>query len=174
MKHKILLSLLLATISSFAITGCDKDEKTVKLSQSVEKKYAQETTLKGVISNDKNIIKAGTVEVTNENGRLISQVTVDNSNYSVKIPANTALPLLLSFSSENTDEKLVSVVIYDTITTYYINPSTTAIAKAAKSMGGYTHANLVRAAEDTVHVPDANRTSTGWRGDPTTQYGGWH
>lgn len=41
-------------------------------------------------------------------------------------------------------------------------------------MGGYTRANLVRAAEETVHVPDANKTSTGWRGDPTTQYGGWH
>ena len=174
MKDKILFSLVLLATGSFTLTGCDKDEKTVKLSQSVEKKYSQETVLEGVISNDKSIIKTGIVEVTDENGRLINQVTIDNSHFSVKIPINTALPLLLIFSSEGSDEKLLSVVIYENITTYYINPSTTAIAKAAKSMGGYTHANLVRAAENTVHVPDANRTSTGWRGDPTTQYGGWH
>ena len=173
MKYKILLSLLLV-ISSFVITGCDKDEKPVKLSQSVEKKYAQETVLEGVISNDKSIIKAGIVKVMDENGHVITQVALDSSHFSVKIPINTVLPLLLTFFAENSDEKLVSVVIYDTITTYYINPSTTAIAKAAKSMGGYTRANLIRAAEDTVHVPDANKTSTGWRGDPTTQYGGWH
>jgi hypothetical protein len=51
---------------------------------------------------------------------------------------------------------------------------TTAIAKAAKTMGGYTRTNMVRAAEETVSVPEGNKTSTGWKGDPTTQYGGWH
>jgi len=30
------------------------------------------------------------------------------------------------------------------------------------------------AADSTVGVPDANKTSTGFRGDPTKQYGGWH
>jgi hypothetical protein len=80
----------------------------------------------------------------------------------------------LNFSSETHPEKLVSVVLYDNVTKYFIDPSTTAIAKAAKAMGGYTRANLVRAAEDTTHTPDANKTTAGWRGDPTTQYGGWH
>jgi hypothetical protein len=51
---------------------------------------------------------------------------------------------------------------------------TTAIAKKAQSMGGYNHANMVRAAEGTIAVPDANKTTEGFRGDPTTQYGGWH
>ena len=46
--------------------------------------------------------------------------------------------------------------------------------KAAKAMGGYNRANMIHAAENTVHTPDANKTTTGWRGDPTTQYGGWH
>ena len=73
----------------------------------------------------------------------------------------------------NSEQWMVAVVD-EKISQYQINPATTAIAKAAKTMGGYTRANLVRAAEETVHVPDANKTSTGWRGDPTTQYGGWH
>jgi hypothetical protein len=51
---------------------------------------------------------------------------------------------------------------------------TTSIAKKAQALGGYTHANMVQAAEDTAKVPDANKTTAGFRGDPTTQYGGWH
>jgi len=174
MKHKILFSLLLVTFSSFSITGCDQGQKTAKVSQSVAKKYTQATFIAGVVSNDKGVIKTGIVEVTDENGRLITHVAVDNSHFRVEIPANTVLPILLTFSAESSTEKLVTAVIDDTITKYYINPSTTAIAKAAKAMGGYTRTNMVRAAEDTVHTPDANKTTTGWRGDPTTQYGGWH
>jgi len=32
MKHKILLSLLLVTLSSFSITSCDQGQKTAKVS----------------------------------------------------------------------------------------------------------------------------------------------
>jgi len=174
MKHTALITILLVILSSLAISGCDRGQKTAKVSQIVVKKYAQATTLEGVVSNDKGVIKMGRVEVTDENGRLITHVAVDNGHYRVEIPANTILPILLTFSSELITEKLVSVVIDDSITQNYINPSTTTIAKAAKAMGGYTHANIVRAAENTLHTPDANKTTTGWKGDPTKQYGGWH
>jgi hypothetical protein len=174
MRHKILFSLLLATLSSVAITGCDQGQKTTKVSQAVVKKYTKATTLEGVISNNKGVIKTGRVEVTDETGRLITHVDVVDSHFSVEIPANTVLPILLTFSSESSTDKLVAVVIDDMMTLYFINPSTTAIAKAAKEMGGFTRANMTLAAENTVHTPDANKTTTGWRGDPTTQYGGWH
>jgi len=173
MSRTILLTVLLA-LSGFAITGCEQEKKTAKASQAVVKKYAQATVLEGVVSNDKGVIKTGTVEVTDENGRLITRATVDNGHYRVEVPAHTVLPILLTFASESGTEKLVAAVIHDTITKYEINPSTTAIAKAAKAMGGYTHANMTRAAADTIRTPDANKTTTGWRGDPTTQYGGWH
>ncbi|MDO9267780.1 MAG: hypothetical protein Q7T96_01555 [Methylobacter sp.] len=173
MKRTILFTAMLA-LSSFAITGCEQEKKTAKASQTAVKKYAQATVLEGVVSNDKGVIKTGTVEVSDESGRLITRATVDNGHYSVEVPANTILPILLTFAAESGTEKLVAAVIHDTITKYEINPSTTAIAKAAKAMGGYTHANMTRAAADTIHTPDANKTTTGWRGDPTTQYGGWH
>lgn len=169
-----LFTILLVILSSFAVTGCGQEQKTAKAGPAVIKKYAQTTVLEGVISNNKGVIKTGTVKVTDENDRLITSVAVENGHYSVEIPANTVLPILLTFSSESDAEKLVAAVIHDTITKYEINPLTTAIAKAAKAMGGYTHANMTRAAADTVHTPDANKTTTGWRGDPTTQYGGWH
>jgi len=174
MKHKVLFSLLLATLSSVVITGCDQGQKTAKVGQVLVKKYTKATTLECVVSNNKGVIKTGRVEVTDETGRLITHVDVVDSHFSVEIPANTVLPILLTFSSESSTDKLVTAIIDDPITRYYINPSTTAIAKAAKEMGGYTRANMVRAAENTVHTPDANKTTTGWSGDPTTQYGGWH
>lgn len=175
MKPTNLFTVLLVILSSFAITGCEPEKKTAKvISPAVVKKYVQATTLEGVISNDKGVIKTGNLEVTDENGRVITHVTVDNGHYRVEIPVNTVLPILLTFSAESGGEKLVAAVIHDSITKYEINPSTTAIAKAAKAMGGYTHDHMTRAAAETVHTPDANKTTTGWRGDPTTQYGGWH
>ena len=174
MKRMFLSSLLLATLLSLAVTGCNQGQETAKMSQAVVKKYQKATTLQGVVSNNKGVIKTGILEVTDEKGQLIAHATVEDGHFLVEIPANTVLPILLTFSSGSSPDKLVAVVIDDLVTKHYINPSTTVIAKAAKQMGGYTRANLVRAAEDTVHIPDANKTTTGWRGDPTTQYGGWH
>ena len=50
MKHKILFSLLLVTLSSFSITSCDQGQKTAKVSQSVAKKYTQATFIEGVVN----------------------------------------------------------------------------------------------------------------------------
>jgi hypothetical protein len=174
MNRTVLFMVALAILSCLALTGCEQEQKTAKANQVVVKKYAQTTTLEGVVSNNEGVVKVGRVEATDESGRIIAEAAVDNGHYSVEIPANTVLPILLRFSSESTPDKLVAAVIHNTITKYEINPATTAIAKAAKAMGGYTHDHMIRAAADTVHTPDANKTTTGWRGDPTTQYGGWH
>ncbi|MCX7098783.1 MAG: hypothetical protein NTV43_12855 [Methylococcales bacterium] len=174
MKHKILLSALLLGLGSMMLTACDQGQKPATTSQAELKKFAHATILEGVVSNDKGAVNAGIVEVMDESGHMLAQTKVDNSHYRIEVPANTLLPILLTYSSGPGAEKLMAVAIYDTVTNYFINPSTTAIAKAAKAMGGYTRANMIRAAEETVHTPDANKTTTGWRGDPTTQYGGWH
>jgi len=174
MKRTVIFTILPVILSGFTVTGCEQGQKPAKAAQSAPKKYAQATTLEGTVSDNKGPIKTGTLEVTDENGRVITQAAVDNGRYSVEIPANTVLPILLTVSSESSAEKLVVAVVHNTITKYEINPLTTTIAKAAKTMGGYTHANMTRAAEATVHTPDANKTTSGWRGDPTKQYGGWH
>jgi hypothetical protein len=173
MRRTVLFTALVI-LGSVAVTGCEESPKTAKVIPVTVKKYAQATTLEGVVSNDSGVVKEGKVEVSEENGRIITHVAVDNGHYSVVIPAGTVLPILLTFSSASGGEKLVTAVIHDTITKYEINPLTTAIAKSAKAMGGYTHANMTRAAADTVSTPDANKTTGGWKGDPTTQYGGWH
>lgn len=173
---KLPIITLLLTLSSYLVlAGCEQKSSTAnRLAPVVAKTFEKSAVLDGTVSTGKSLIKTGVVEAADENSKVIAQAPVNNGRFKVEIPAGTALPVILGFSPENGGEKLTAVVINPNVTRYYLDPSTTAIAKAAKAMGGYTHANLTRAAESTTHTPDANKTTSGWRGDPTTQYGGWH
>jgi len=175
-KYNFLITLLLLFMVSYFLTGCEKSNQNTASTKQVIKKYEQATTLEGVVSNNDGPIKAGTIKVIDNSEELVASTSLQNNgHYSIEIPANTVLPIVLTFYPEMADgEKLITVVIHPAITKYDINPLTTSIAKKAQAMGGYTHANMVRAAESTVTVPDANKTTAGFRGDPTTQYGGWH
>jgi hypothetical protein len=175
-KYKFLYTLLLLFTASCFLTGCEKNKQnTASIKQDI-KKYEQATTLEGVVSNNHGPIRAGTIKVTDMYEELVASTALQNNgHYRVKIPADTVLPIVLTFYPDGADgEKLITAVVHPAITKYDINPLTTSIARKALAMGGYTHANLVRAAEGTATVPDANKTTAGFRGDPTKQYGGWH
>lgn len=174
MKHTVLFTALLASVSSLVITACNQNQETPKVSQAIVKKYTRTTFLEGEVSDNNETIKTGKVKASDENGRVITRADVDNGHYRIEIPRDTVLPVILTFTSNLVKEELVAVVTHDTITRHAINPTSTAIAKAAKAMGGYSSANMAFAAQRGVHVPDKNKTTSGWRGDPTAQYGGWH
>ncbi len=175
MKLSRLSALLLAV---GLLSACGKDSQPQQSAQEPIRKYERAVTLQGSVSNNDGPIKTGKIEARLPNGELLAETTLENSaRYQIEIPAGTHLPLVLNFLPADPGkgaEKMVSVAVQAGISKYDINPLTTAIAKQAKALGGYTVRNMTRAAEDTVHVPDANKTSTGFRGDPTTQYGGWH
>jgi hypothetical protein len=174
-------SIFLFTITfGLLLTGCNNNDtgsKQAATPQTVQK-YSKDTKLTGRVSNKEGNIRAGEVRATDGNSKLIATTQVDkDSHYSLTIPADTELPVTLSYnpaSNGSDKDKLISVVIYSSLKKYDINDLTTLIAKKAKSLGGYTHSNMSIAADSTVGVPDANKTSTGFRGDPTKQYGGWH
>lgn len=175
-KPAVFLFLFIAICG---LTACNNDnQQTTAPISHASKKYNQATTLEGVVSDSHGRIKAGQIKATDSNQRIIASTEIQNNGqYHIAIPANTTLPIVLSFhheASQANAEQIIVAVIDPMISKYDISPLTTAIANAAKAMGGYTRANLVIAAENMVHVPDANKTSTGFRGDPTTQYGGWH
>lgn len=166
-----LLCLLIAGLSA-----CGNEPSSKQTIKQTVLKNDKTVSLQGVVSNNKGPIKTGRIEVNSLAGELIAKTTLENStHYQVQIPAGVSWPLLLNYLPPNTEtEKMLSVAIQPSISKYDINPLTTAIAKQAKSLGGYTMSNLTRAAQDGVNIPDANKTSTGFRGDPTSQYGGWH
>ena len=175
-RYDVLLSIVMLTV---VLLGCDNTTKPKLSHQTSSKKYLQTTHLYGTIVQDKGIItSSGRVLATDNQAQAISETRLANTNhYRLEIPANTALPLVLTYLPNDEDsksQKLLTVAVEPDITQYDLNPLSTAIAKKAAQLGGYTRANMINAAESTIAAPDANKTSTGFRGDPTTQYGGWH
>lgn len=160
------------------LNACGKDSPPQQTAKEPLKTYEKAMTLQGSVSNNSGLIKSGKVEARSTGGELLAETALENSaRYQLEIPAGTVLPVVLSYApieQSSGAEKMISVAVQPATSKYDINPLTTAIAKQAKTLGGYTLRNMTRAAEDMVNVPDANKTSTGFRGDPTTQYGGWH
>jgi len=170
--------LLTAVISALYLVGCGNTERQPSPMQQIVKKFAKTTALTGQVIGKDQAMTTGLIKVIDNAGRLLTtQELHGDSHYRLEIPADTAVPVVLVYVPKPDSletEQLLSVAIEPSITRYDISPLTTAIANGAKALGGYTRANLVMAAENKVNVPDANKTSTGFRGDPTKQYGGWH
>lgn len=137
-------------------------QQSKPVTQSVTKYTATSVLLSGKVDNGAN------VQAIDEKQNVIASTTVENGRYKIEIPAQTKLPIILRSGD------LISVVVDIDLKNYDINNLTTEIAAKAKALGGYTRQNMVLAASNSVRTPDANKTSTGWRGDTTSQYGGWH
>jgi hypothetical protein len=168
--------ILLVCSVILLMNACEK-QKPINSKEPV-KKYETSVNLQGNVSSNKGLLKKGKIEAKTETGKILAETRLENSSrYKLEIPAGSQLPIILSFKPEANDTEIgemISVIVQSEGKQYDINPSTTRIAKQAKVAGGYTLNNLRRAAEESIHIPDANKTSTGFRGDPTTQYGGWH
>jgi len=174
-------TFFLLSLMVFVLAACGGDEKSSAMKAYTQTKaqvFKQKATLSGKVSNEKGLIKSGTIKAVDLKGNVLASTEVKNDGqYTIDIPAGTVLPIELKYyPDKNTQdaEEMISVVAYASMTGYDINDLTTRIAKKAKELGGYSHRNIVLASESMVHVPDANKTSTGFRGDPTKQYGGWH
>jgi len=169
---------LICMIAGFFLPGCEKNDQNKIVSQPAGARYEKAATLEGVVSDNHGPVKSGEIRAADRNNQVVTGTIIHGKGlYSMTIPASTELPVVLTYSPsfENASaEKFITAVVYTNITRYDINPRTTAIAEKAQAMGGYTHGNLILAAESAASVPDANKTTAGFRGDPTTQYGGWH
>ena len=157
-------SLLFILLSGLLLAACN-DMQQSKPTKPVAEKYTSNTVLlTGKAQGTSEIVEA----VDETQNVIVSAQVQEKGRYQLEIPAQTKLPIILRA------DEFISVVVDADVTNYDINALTTNIASRAKSLGGYTRHNMVLAASDSVHTPDANKTSTGWRGDTTSQYGGWH
>jgi hypothetical protein len=177
-SRRLLILPLITVVLSGLLPGCEKNNPSNPPIQSAVTKYEKATTLEGVVTDNHGPVKSGDIKVTDlMNNVIASSIIKDKGHYSVTVPANTILPIVLTYSNNfqnSATEKFITAVVFKHITQYDINPRTTAIANKARAMGGYTSGNLILAAESAAYVPDANKTTAGFRGDPTKQYGGWH
>lgn len=174
-KNKMIKILLTLTIASTLLAACDNQKQNKPGIKVPVQTYKQTKLLQGSVVDKKGPVLDGEIKVTDSSGQVVATAHLENTkHFTVEIPEGTRLPIILTVHSKSTKEKLKAVIISAAVSNYEINPLTTTIAKRAKELGGYTYANMVMAADSTVGVPDANKTSTGFRGDPTKQYGGWH
>lgn len=176
--NRTLAMVCLFSAGGWILSGCDSKPQPVISAKPSVAKYEKLKTLEGLITNDDGPVKTGIVKALSESGHVVAQIEVtDGPHYSLEVPAGTLLPILLAYypSADAGDEqRMIAAVVHTGASKFDINPLSTRIAVQAKAMGGYTHKNLVAAAESNGTVPASNKTTAGFRGDPTTQYGGWH
>lgn len=181
MMHKLHLTLFVFFILLVNLAGCDQKGSETRQglpSSGAVKKFGRDVTLTGTVSNNEGPISSAKIEVTDDQGKVIVTTQLQGSNrYAVIMPAGTVLPIVINAYPEadaGKTRKLTVAVIDPGLTRNDINELTTAIAEKAKAMGGYSYENMSQAAMTSTAVPDANKTTGGFRGDPTSQYGGWH
>ncbi|WP_428356054.1 hypothetical protein [Methyloprofundus sp.] len=174
-NNKVISAIIIASITGLFLVACGDQQKKSPAIKIPVQQYKQAKILQGSVQDAKGPVREGEIKVEDSTGHVVASASLEGSkNYSVTIPAGTTLPIVITVKPKGSSEKLIAAVISTAVSRYDISPLTTKIAKRAKELGGYTHAHMVMAADNTVGVPDANKTSTGFRGDPTKQYGGWH
>ena len=162
------------------LNGCDSKPQTTSslLTSTRVEHYVQTAHLQGLVSNDQGPVKTGIIKALTEKGEILASVELQGqARYQLEVPAGTALPVILAYypsAHAGDEQRMTTVAIHVNTSKYDINPASTRISQQAKALGGYTHSNWVRAAESSGIVPADNKTTAGFRGDPTTQYGGWH
>lgn len=175
---RILLAVCLSCAGGGTLTGCDSKPQPTVAGKTGLEKYAGNKTLQGLVTNDDGPVKTGIVKALTESGQVLAEIELsDGPHYSIEVPAGTVLPIILAYypsAAAGDEQRMVSVVVHAAASKFDINQLSTRIARQAKALGGYTHKNLVSAAESSGTVPASNKTTAGFRGDPTTQYGGWH
>ena len=174
-KTRIFNGLLVLFITSTFLVACDNQKPKKPVLKIPEQSYEEKMVLEGTVTDKNGPVLEGEIKVEDSSGRVVAKTRLENNkHYKVEVPAGTKLPIVLSIRPKGAAEPLIAVGVSKMVSVYDISPLTTNIAKRAKELGGYTYSNMVLAADSTVNAPDANKTSTGFRGDPTKQYGGWH
>ncbi len=174
MNNKIIKSVF-TFVFILVISACGQQKESKTVVKTKVRSYQQIKILRGEVTDAKGPVVEGVIKVKDSEGKVVASTQLENSrHYTVNIPAGTTLPIVLSIKPANQTEVLQAVIISTAIAKYDISTMTTKIAKRAKALGGYTHSNMIVAADSTVGVLESNKTSTGFRGDPTKQYGGWH
>lgn len=164
---------------SIVMLACDATPKsTAMAAQPRIEQYTHAKQLEGLVTNDSGPVKTGIIQAITEQGKILATAYLQGQpRYSLDLPAGTTLPLILSYAPDTNaseDQRMMTVAIHSNTSKYDINPASTRISKLAKAMGGYTHNHWISAAESSGIVPADNKTTAGFRGDPTKQYGGWH
>jgi hypothetical protein len=132
----------------------------------------------GLVLDDDGPVKGATIEARDSKGGTVARTEIHgDAHYSLKLPAFTAFPVVLTAVAEGGADTLKAVVTSDLVSEQDISPVTTIVVDTAMNLGGLTEANLAKAAGAAISqrkTTGGSGGSAGFKGDPTKQYGGWH
>lgn len=137
-----------------------------------------EARIAGLVLTDDGPANQGHIEAKDRDGTVVAQADIGgDAHYSLKIPAGTAYPVVLSATAAGAAAPLKAAVTSDLAADQDISPVTTLVVDTALGLGGLTEANLAKAAGAAIaqrKSSGGSSGSAGFKGDPTKQYGGWH
>lgn len=130
------------------------------------------------VFSDEGPLDRARISVADSGGNVIAaaELTGEPRVY-VSIPAGARYPLIVAAYPTDGSAPLKAAVTSALVTEQDISPVTTLVVDAALSFGGLTEQNLAKAAGAAIaqrRTSGGSGTSSGFKGDPTKQYGGWH
>lgn len=164
------LILILATAMTLAACGDNAPTATVA--------KAAEAHITGVVLNEDAPVTLAKIEAHDRNGKRVAETMMNGKDrYDIKLPPGTAYPVILTATPEGQSTALKAAITSDLVAEQDVSSVTTIVVDTALSLGGLTEANLAKAARAAIsqrRTSGGSGSSSGFKGDPTKQYGGWH
>jgi len=164
---RIIVSII---FSVFLLTGCSEDSSPIS-SQSTPAK------IEGQVFDDHGKVKKATIDVLDKTERRLTTVELQgDGHFRIRIPASAGYPVVLKAKLEM-GKILEAVVTNNQVKEQDISPYTDLVVKSARLRGGLTPENITGAAGAAINMrrsQGGKRSSSGFKGDLTKQYGGWH
>lgn len=139
---------------------------------------ATETKIVGLVLTDEGPVAKAKIEAKDSRGATVAKTEVGgDGHYSLNLPAGAAYPVVLTAQPASETKPLKAVVTSDLVSEQDISAVTTIVVDTAMSLGGLTEANIAKAAGAAIsqrRSSGGSGSSSGFKGDPTKQYGGWH
>ena len=158
---------LVIVMIMLSVSGCGDSSKD---------KSIQVARIEGVVTERDTAVTQGKIIAKDSTGASIASTELKGgSNYSITIPGNASYPITLEIAVDDT--LLEAVVMNPSSVRQDISTMSTLIVQSARNLGGISKENMAQAAINAIRQnkkASGKGTSTGFKGDPTKQYGGWH
>ncbi len=163
--------IILPILFAFLVAGCESG------GQSSSAKKA--TVIRGLVIGEEGPAESARIEAIDSRSQVIAKAEVKGEGlYQISLPANANYPVLLKATLPKERNKVLqAVVTSDLVEEQDISPMTDLVVKSALGQGGLTPENIARAAGAAINqrpTQGGKRTSSGFKGDLTKQYSGWH
>lgn len=137
-----------------------------------------EDSIAGMVLTDAGPVTRAKIEARDSRGQLVASTELSGaSHYRLLIPAGSSYPLVLTALPEGATEPLKAAVTSELAEEQDISEVTSIVVETALSLGGLTESNLAKAAGAAISqrkTSGGSGSSSGFKGDPTKNYGGWH